>query len=543
MAARPNILVLMTDEERAAPPYEDAAMAAYRRTHLPARRRLLDGGVELSHHYVGATACTPSRATLFTGQYPSLHGVTNTDGMAKSADDPAMRWLDPDSVPTMGDWFRAIGYQTHYRGKWHISHADILIPGSHTSLASSDASGASLADAADAYRRADRLEPFGFSGWVGREPHGADPSDMGLVRDPVFAAQVDELFAQLEADPSGAPWLAVASFVNPHDIAFVGPLWDALGPPVADHVPPIPAAPSQADGFDDRPRCQRAFRDLWPKLLVDLPLDEGYRRLYAWLHELVDASILAVLDRLDRSGMADDTIVLFTSDHGDLVGAHGGLQQKWCNAYDEAIRVPFVVRGPGIAAGREPITIPTSHADVLPTLLGLVDADTTAALETVREHHWEARPLVGRDLSGVLRGTEPPGVTDGPVYFMTEDRITSGLRQTTLLTNQPFTPIAGAASVEAVITRLPTGADGATELWKLVHYYETTPDEPAPDDPTDLRWELHDLTHDPEERSNLAVRGPTDDRIARALATLRGQLEEVRAARRLEPLIRNPAPA
>ena len=83
----------------------------------------------------------PSRATLFTGQYPSLHGVAKTSGIAKQATDPAMGWLDPDEVPTLGDWFRAGGYQTHYRGKWHVSHADLEIPGSHEGVMASDDDG------------------------------------------------------------------------------------------------------------------------------------------------------------------------------------------------------------------------------------------------------------------------------------------------------------------------------------------------------------------------------------------------------------------
>ncbi len=115
----------MTDEERYPPPYEQAALAEFRRTQLPARERLRAQSRELHRHYAGATACTPSRTTLFTGQYASLHGVADTDGLAKAATDPAMHFLDPDTVPTMGDWFRAVGYRTHYRGKWHISHPDL----------------------------------------------------------------------------------------------------------------------------------------------------------------------------------------------------------------------------------------------------------------------------------------------------------------------------------------------------------------------------------------------------------------------------------
>ena len=65
---------------------------------------------------------------MFTGQYPDLHGVTQTDGIGKSYDDTRMRWLRPGEVPTLGNWFRAAGYDTHYDGKWHISHADLTDP-------------------------------------------------------------------------------------------------------------------------------------------------------------------------------------------------------------------------------------------------------------------------------------------------------------------------------------------------------------------------------------------------------------------------------
>ena len=164
---------------------------------LTARESIRASGVELHRHYAGSTACTPSRATLFTGQYPSLHGVFSTAGAAKTSTDPAMNWLDPNSVPTLGDWFRAGGYRTHYRGKWHVSHADLVIPGTHESLMASDDSGKPIPEAIEAYKKADRLDPFGFSGWIGREPHGAAKSDCGTVRDGVFAEQVVELFDEL----------------------------------------------------------------------------------------------------------------------------------------------------------------------------------------------------------------------------------------------------------------------------------------------------------------------------------------------------------
>lgn len=69
-----------------------------------------ENGLEFKNHYVGSTACSPSRGTLYTGQYPSLHGVTQTPGVAKQISDPGLFWLDKNTVPTIGDFFRSNGY-------------------------------------------------------------------------------------------------------------------------------------------------------------------------------------------------------------------------------------------------------------------------------------------------------------------------------------------------------------------------------------------------------------------------------------------------
>ena len=546
-AARPNVLVIMTDEERYPPPYEAEPLAEFRRTQLPARERLRARSVELHRHYAGSTACLPSRATLFTGQYPSLHGVTDTDGMAKQASDPGMTWLDPNSVPTMGDWFRAGGYQTHYRGKWHISHADLLIPGTHEPLATNDAAGIVDEDALDAYRRADRLDPFGFSGWIGREPHGAAKSDSGIIKDRVYAEQVTQLFTALVDARDDGPWLAVASFVNPHDIAFSGWAWEnILGFPGPDGaVPDIAPAPSQSDAFTGRPTAQREFHELWPKMLYDQPADNAYRRLYHYLIKLVDAAIMRILDALDASGMADDTIVVFTSDHGDLLGAHGGMLQKWHNAYDEATRVPFLVSGPLVDAQQDGIDIATSHVDVIPTLLGLAGIDIEAAAAEVARAHVETQPFPGRDLSALLTGKATTEAVETPIYFMTEDEISRGLRTTNMFTQEPFTSVGEPAKVEAVIAPLPTGDDGARELWKLNHYYDRLDDwqtahgsiaNPFTPPPADEQWELHNLTVDPEERDNRARTVVA----AAVMSTLQTVLEQEREAKRLVPSHRNP---
>jgi len=544
--AKPNILIVMTDEERYPPPYEDEALKTFRRTQMPARERIRTGGVELHRHYAGSTACVPSRATLFTGQYPSLHGVSQTDGLAKGKTDPAMGWLDPDEVPTLGDWFRAGGYQTHYRGKWHVSEADLLIPGGHEGLMASDDDGKPVPAAVDAYRKADRLAPFGFSGWIGREPHGIAKSDTATVRDGVFAEQVIDLFGELAAAASEGPWLAVASFVNPHDITFAGGLYQLLFgfDPTDPTVPEIPEAPSQRDSFAGRPACQEGFLRTWPLMTKDQPTDQAYRQLYYYLHKLVDQAIGRILDALDRSGMAEETIVVFTSDHGDLLGAHGGLQQKWYNAYDEATHVPLLVRGPGISPVAGGIHLPTSHVDLIPTLMGLAGIDVERAATGVAAHHSEAHPLVGRDLSGLLTGKETVEAVATPIYFMTEDDVSRGLNQHNVLTGDPFDAVPYPSHIESVITTLPTGPDGAQELWKLNHYYERLDEwnadhgiaaNPFAAPAAEPGWELHNLSTDPEERINAAA-----DHVE-ALSAMRTVLDAQRDAKRLLPSLRNPA--
>jgi len=536
----------MTDEERYPPPYEEANVAAFRRSQMPARERLRDGSVELHRHYAGSTACVPSRATLFTGQYPSLHGVSQTDGLAKQVTDPAMRWLDPDEIPTLGDFFRAGGYETHYRGKWHVSHANLSIPGGHEGLMTSDEEGRPIATAVDAYRKADRLDPFGFSGWIGREPHGIQKADCGTVRDGVFAEQVVELFGELAEASRQGPWLAVASFVNPHDIAFAGGLYESLfgfDPPDGT-VPDVAEAPSQSDSFAGRPRAQERFKAVLPKLLVPQPTDLAYRRLYYYLHKVVDQAIGRILDSLEHSGMADETIVVFTSDHGDLLGAHGGLLQKWHNAYDEATRVPMLVKGPGVVPVPGGITIPTSHIDLIPTLMGLAGIDVERAVAAVAQHHAEARPLPGRDLSGLITGKATASSVATPIYFMTEDDITRGLSQNNLLTGEPFDPVAPPTSIESVITTRPTGHGGAEELWKLNHYYERLDKwnadhgiaaNPFATPAAESEWELHNLSADPEERHNRS------DDAKEVLAELQSVLDAQRDAKRLVPSLSNPA--
>ena len=164
MTPRPNILLILTDQQHDAPVYESDELAEFRREHLAGVERLRQNGVSFRHHYPMSAACAPSRTSLLTGHYPSLHGVTQTDGIAKRADSDDMFWLAPDSVPTLGDWFRAGGYRTYYKGKWHVSHPHLDADDGDGYLLSIDDDGTPIEDNIQKYlerRPARRLRLLG----------------------------------------------------------------------------------------------------------------------------------------------------------------------------------------------------------------------------------------------------------------------------------------------------------------------------------------------------------------------------------------------
>jgi arylsulfatase A-like enzyme len=478
-----------------------------------------------------------------------------------------MRWLRRGEVPTLGNWFRAAGYDTHYDGKWHISHADLTDPATGGPLATNDANGVVDPAAVQRYLDADPLGPFGFSGWVGPEPHGALPGNAGVRRDPLTADRVvawlTDRYARRRAGDADAlrPFLLVASFVNPHDIVLF-PLWSRRSPlqPSPLDPPAVPPAPTADEDLSTKPAAQIAFREAYysaygPAPAVNRIYDRGaqrYRDLYYRLHAEVDGPI----DRVRRTvteGGSDNAVLVRTADHGELLGAHGGLHQKWFNLYDEATRVPFVIAriGAGATAPRV-VTAPTSHVDLVPTLLGAAGVDIAAAAATLAESFSEVHELPGRDLMPVVEGA--PADDARAIYIMTRDNILEGdtgasglarrLRQTVNLP-APLrirVPPHVGSNFEGLVMRIEDADGGAGHLWKLVRTFDDpgTWTEPGVRhlaangfggeayrmSPLDDQWELYDLTTDPAEASN---RWPDPD-LDELRRHLRMQLKEARAS-------------
>ena len=542
----------MTDEERAPTPYEGDELKSWRDNSLIGRKWFEENGISFLRHYTGSLACVPSRPTLFTGQYPDLHGVTQTDGLGKAYSDTRMRWLREGEVPTLGHWFRAAGYDTHYDGKWHISHSDLMDPATGFPLATNTDTGEIIQSAVDAYREANPLDAFGFDGWIGPEPHGAPLANSGAIRDDLIADRIvswleNRYRLRSEGDPESLrPFLLVASFVNPHDIVLF-PAWkrrDISPLKETDSLPPdVPESPTRHEDLATKPAAQIAYKNSYysaygPTRTLKETYEENeqeYRNLYYHLHLEVDAPIDRVRTAVTE-GNIGDAIIFRTADHGDLLGSHGGLHQKWYNLYDEASRVPFqVVRiGKNSTSAREIENTPTSHVDLIPTALALAGLNQVQLSEKLSTEFSEVHPLPGRDLSALIDGMDSPELEGRSAYFMTRDNmlegdtLASGMARALGMAKKPPPPLRiqvpahVACNFEGIVTLVPEAEaeGGQNHLWKIVRAFDdpstwSTPFEshlsaspmrggdsyrtvPIPD-----QWELYDLTADPIEVNNL----------------------------------------
>src|SRR3954463_2701412 len=388
MSPRPNVLVILTDQQRYPPAYESSELAEFRREHLPGVERLRQNGVSFRHHYPMAAACAPSRASLLTGQYPSLHGVTQTDGIAKHADSDDMFWLAPDTVPTLGDWFRAGGYRTYFKGKWHAAHAHLDADDGDGMLLSIDDDGAPIEDNIQRYLEADLLDEYGFSEWGGPGPHGRGKHNTGWLKDPFPADETIALLERLDGETDAAPWLTVCSFLNPHDDSMFGAI--ALTQGLRYHpsqVPHVDQSPTRKEDLSTKPSCQQSYVENWSTIIAPQPWNELHLKFYYQMQAEVGRHITRVLDALRDTGAYENTIVIFSSDHGDMQGAHAGMHEQWHVAYEEALHVPRIGSSRLLPGGPRALAIPPSRSALTPTSLGLTGMAPSEALARLQADH------------------------------------------------------------------------------------------------------------------------------------------------------------
>src|SRR4051812_14647648 len=276
-------------------------------------------------------------------------------------------------------------------------------------------------------------------------------------------------------------------------------------------------------------------------------------KFYYQMQAEIGRQISRVLDALRDTEAHENTIVIFSCDHGDMHGAHGGMHEKWHVAYEEALHVPFIVSSPLLPGGARELDIPTNHADLIPTLLGLSGIDPDQALTSLRSDHSEAPPLVGRDLSAAIRAAQPAAPSE-PILFTTDDEISEG----NATTKSPFGRVARALHrystvkqpnhLQTVIAEVDI--NGRQHLVKFSRYYDNAQFWSVPGERDERlqgrstvtvteseadEYELYDLTLDPFEQRNLAHPSHADDPTRALQRTMLALLAEQLAAKRLVP--------
>lgn len=342
----PNVVLVFADQWRA----QATGYAGDPNVKTPRLDALAEESLDFSLAISNCPVCSPFRGSLLTGQYPLTHGVFVNDVP-----------LDTEAV-TMGKVFAAAGYDTAYIGKWHL----------------------------DGHGRSSYIPPErrqGFAYWKVLECthdynhsryYAGNDSEMKHWEGYDALAQTRDAVDYIGSRSKDNPFLLVLSWGPPHN--------------------PYETAPQE-------------YKDLYaPENMVLCPnvpetmADEARQWLAGYYAHcsVLDACLGQILDKLSATGLAENTIFLFTSDHGDMLGSQG--EQRKQRPWDESIRTPFLLRCPkGMGRAAERNALPISAPDILPTLLGLCGIPVPEAVE-------------GLDFSGFVRGGPDP--TDGAALIM-----------------------------------------------------------------------------------------------------------------------------
>jgi arylsulfatase len=366
---------------------------------LPGIDAIARHGVTFRNHYIASAMCSPSRAAFLSGQPPQVNGVF--DQMQYDF----VPTLSPD-LPNMGSVLKGLGYRTAYFGKFEMDKK-ILNP-----------------EATVNYSTA--AQPYGFDLFGAGGDIGSAPRD-GFKNDPFIAGEAVRWLRETasETRQGGQPFFMVASFVNPHDIMFGNgnipgqpPVQIAVTPRV---IPPPPEnsiyrkiwsftlPPSLQESLTapGMPGALLEYDKGWNGWSGTIPTDrrDMWSVFYNYYLNTIrdeDRALQQIVDVLDDMDLWRDTVVVFTADHGEMGGAHGGLKGKGPFAYEANAHVPLVIAHPAGKAGTATTAL-TSHIDLVPTfagLTGLPEARRPAAVKA----------LPGRDFSGLLIDPEKAGV-------------------------------------------------------------------------------------------------------------------------------------
>lgn len=485
LPTHPNILLLVTDQERYPRHWPDG----WADENLPNHRRLAEHGLTFRRAFCNAAMCSPSRATLFTGLYPPQHGVTRTltyDGSASASETP----LPNDFRQTMGHMLRAAGYRVVLKGKWHVSK--------------------SLSGGAPS---AEDLSQLGFDEW---EPTTICENQevtnfAGGCADwdrRVADQAIDFLAAQTEAS---APFALIVGLGNPHDVLSYPRTYDTVDPETgcnnyADTTfgREIELPVTSGEDLSTKPTCQTESLDLYAFGLGVLATPQAradYVNFYAQLVAQVDVQIGRILDALTPAMIAN-TVVILTSDHGELGLAHGGQRQKMFSIYEETVNVPLIMSNPTLFPAAQTTDAYASLVDLMPTLASLASVPNR-----------EGYLFSGVDLTPLFTDTAQ-SIRNEVFFTFDDDNVGQAEGMPQRPNGNPY--VRQPNHIRCIICRDDDGE------WKYARYFD--PSQQAPD-----QIEMYQLRDgqgadiDPTEENNLAADGETASKrteLAQRLAAL-----------------------
>ena len=383
-----NILFILTDQERYMGPTWPFPLLGH--------ERLRRTGTFFENHHIAADMCSASRAVIYTGLHMPHNGIFDNAGV------PYMKSLDA-KLPTIGKILRKLGYYPAYKGKWHLNTAmtDENHPDHIKALFES------LMD-----------RDYGFYDYTGTGDY-IEEALGGYQYDELTSAQAMQ-WLKAKGRPMTdrrQPWYLAVNLVNPHDIMWFNT--DLPGQPVQardaklkitfepndtvykqewNNIPLQSSWRQTLDG-PGRVAAHRLYHEANGYITGVIPNDEWrmrkHQNYYFNAIRDVDRQVVQILDQLDRLGLTEKTIVIFTSDHGELLGSHGGLVSKGTTAYSQQNHVPLLVVHPEIAGGQRCLET-TSHLDFVPTIVAMTGKATAPVADVMAR-------MKGKDLTPLLK--------------------------------------------------------------------------------------------------------------------------------------------
>jgi arylsulfatase A-like enzyme len=361
-ARRPNVLVLVADDMR-----PDAVSGlGHKQVRTPSLDALIRRGIVLRRATCANPICVPSRAEMLSGRTSFKNGFYPTG------------WLAKDGPPVLAEWLRRAGFRAFYVGKWHTS-------GRPSTRGYDEAVGLYAGGIRPDQPQFDHAgrKVTGYAGWMFQTDAGKKFPERGVGLTPNISADFAETAIEVIRRPHRQPFFLHVNFTAPHDPRLVPPGFADKYPAAKIELPKNFRAEHPFDHGNMKGRDE---------VLLDYPRRPEEVRaelaVYYAVIEHMDREIGRILAALDDTGLADETIVIFTSDHGLALGSHGLVGKQ--NMYWHTLNVPLIFRGPGIPQGQRRDAL-CYLRDLYPTIAELVGAEAPKHVD-------------GRSLVPVLRG-------------------------------------------------------------------------------------------------------------------------------------------